>query len=85
MFVNHLCRHWEVLSPRGSRNPNHMLGLICRHFYPGLVTHKSKEGPAKTWAHYKSAPDPDYGDKQERVKAEFWVGHVRTTMINTSH
>jgi hypothetical protein len=28
-------------------------------------------GPAKSWDHYKSAPDADYGDKQERVRREF--------------
>ena len=56
MFVNDLCRHWEVVSPGDSRNPNHILGLVCRHYYPGIVTHKGTVGPAKTWDHYKSAP-----------------------------
>ncbi|XP_066336043.1 uncharacterized protein [Miscanthus floridulus] len=30
-------------------------------------------GPAKSWDHYKSAPDADYEDKQERVRREFWT------------
>jgi hypothetical protein len=85
MFVNDLCRHWEVVSPGDSRNPNHILGLVCRHYYPGIVTHKGTVGPAKTWDHYKSAPDIDYGDKQERVRREFWVSLVCTTLINTSY
>ena len=63
MFVNDLCRHSEVVSPGDSRNPNHILGLLCRHYYPSIVTHKGTKGPAKTWDHYKSAPDAEYGDK----------------------
>ena len=85
MFVNDLCRHWEVVSPGDSRNPNHILGLVCRHYYPSIVMHKGTVGPAKSWDHYKSAPDADYEDKQERVRREFWVSLVRTTLINTSH
>ena len=48
MFVNDLCRHWLVVSPGDSRNPNHILGLVCRHFYPGIVTHKGNTEPAKS-------------------------------------
>ena len=84
MFVNDLCRHWLVVSPGDSRNPNHILGLVCRHFYPGIVTHKGNTEPAKSWDHYKDAPDT-CGDKQERVRREFWVSLARTTLINTSH
>jgi hypothetical protein len=46
---------------------------VCRHYYPGIVTHKETVGLAKSWDHYKSALDVDYEDKQERVKREFWV------------
>jgi len=71
MFVNDLCMHWEVVSPGDSRNPNHILGLVCRHYYPSIVMHKGTMGPAKTWDYYKFAPDTDYGNKQERVRREF--------------
>ena len=84
MFVNDLCKHWEVVSPGDSRNPNHILGLVRRHFYPGIVTHKGNNEPAKSWDHYKDAPDA-CEDKQERVRREFWVSLARTTLINTSH
>jgi len=71
MFVNDLCRHCEVVSPGDSRNPNHILGLVCRHYYPSIVTHKGTVGPAKTWDHYKSAPRhrlwKQAGAGQERV------------------
>jgi hypothetical protein len=73
MFINDLCRHWEAVSPGDSRNPNHILGLVCRHYYPSIVMHNGTVGPAKSWDHYKSAPDADYEDKQERVRREFWV------------
>jgi hypothetical protein len=71
MFVDDLCRHWEVVSPSGSCNPNHIPGLVCRHFYPGIVTHKGRTEPTRSWDHYKDAPDAYYGDKQERVRREF--------------
>jgi hypothetical protein len=64
MFVNDLCRHWEVVSPGDSRNPNHILGLVCRNYYPDIVTHKGTMGLDKSWDHYKSALDADYGDKR---------------------
>ena len=70
MFVNDLCRHWLVVSPGDSRNPNHILGLVCRHFYPSIVTHKGNTEPAKLWDHYKDALHA-CGDKQERVRREF--------------
>jgi hypothetical protein len=56
MFVNDLCRHWEVVSPGDSRNPNHILGLVCRNYYLDIITYKGTIGPAKLWDHYKSAP-----------------------------
>jgi hypothetical protein len=56
------------VSPSDSRNPNHILGLVCRHYYPSIVTHKGTVGPAKLWDHYKSAPDTDDEDKQEWVR-----------------
>ena len=35
---------------------------LCRHFYPGIVTHKGNTEPAKLWDHYKDALDA-CGDK----------------------
>jgi hypothetical protein len=73
------------VSPGDSHNPNHILGLVFRHYYPNIVMHKGTMGPAKSWDHYQSAPDADYEDKQERVRREFWVSLVRTTLIDISH
>ena len=58
--------------------------LCAGTFTPDIVTHKGNTEPAKSWDHYKDAPDA-CGDKQERVRREFWVSLARTTLINTSH
>jgi hypothetical protein len=39
------------------RNPNGILGLLCREHFPGLVEYVGVMGPAYTFDHYTVAPD----------------------------
>ena len=51
------CRSWK--HGRGVRRPNTVLGVICRHSFPGWVTLPG-EGQVPelgmTWEHYLAAP-----------------------------
>jgi hypothetical protein len=38
-------------------NPNGILGLLCREYFPGLVEYAGVTGPAYTFDHYDVAPD----------------------------
>lgn len=57
----------------GVRSVNGILGLLCKKHYPGLVLYRDSREPAFTFDHYEVAPDPDYRNVAEKVKAEFWV------------
>ena len=39
------------------RNPNGILGLLCREHFPGLVEYAGVTSPAYTFDHYVVAPD----------------------------
>jgi hypothetical protein len=61
------------------RNPNDILGLLCREHFPRLVEYAGVTGPAYTFDHYAVAPDAvdrdnqEFNNKAERVKQELWV------------
>jgi hypothetical protein len=61
------------------RNPNGILGLLCREHLPGLVEYTRVTGPTYTFDHYAVAPDAvdwddrEFNNKTERVKQELWV------------
>jgi hypothetical protein len=61
------------------RNPNGILGLLCREHFPGLVECAGVMGPAYTFDHYTVAPDAvdrddqEFNNKAERVKKELWI------------
>jgi hypothetical protein len=60
------------------RNPNGILGLLCREHFPRLVEYAGA-GPAYSFDHYVVAPDVvdrdgrEFNNKAERVKQELWV------------
>jgi hypothetical protein len=68
------------------RHVNGILGVLCKQHYPGIVTHNGVTGPATSFDHYASAPDAEdrnnriFNNKAERVKAEFWVSIVITSI-----
>jgi hypothetical protein len=72
---------WMVVENAGGhgRNPNSIIGLLCREHFPGLVEYTGVTGPAYTFDHYAIAPsvvDQDgreFKNKAERVKQELWV------------
>jgi hypothetical protein len=61
------------------RNPNGILGLLCREHFLGLVEYAGAMGPAYIVDHYAVAPDAvdwdgrEFNNKAERVKQELWV------------
>jgi hypothetical protein len=61
------------------RNPNGILGLLCREHFPGLVEYAGVMGPAYTFDLYVVAPDAvdrdnrGFNNKAERVQQELWV------------
>jgi hypothetical protein len=69
---------WMVVENAGGphRNPNGILGLLCREHFPGLVECTGVTGPAYTFDHYVAAPDVvdrddrEFNNKAERVKQE---------------
>ncbi|KAL5647207.1 hypothetical protein ACJX0J_041562, partial [Zea mays] len=73
-------RSWMVLETAGGhgRNPNGILGLLCREHFPGLVEYAGVTSPAYTFDHYAVAPDAvdrdgrQFNNKAERVKQELW-------------
>jgi hypothetical protein len=62
-----------------SRNPNGILGLLCKEHFPGLVEYVGVTGPPYTFDHYAVAPDAvdrddiEFNNKVELVKQELWV------------
>jgi hypothetical protein len=73
------------------RNPNGILGLLCREHFPGLVEYAGVTSPANTFDHYAVAPDAvdrdgrQFNNKAERVKQELWVSLPRTILFNKLH
>jgi hypothetical protein len=67
---------------RHGRNPNGILGLLCREHFLGLVEYVGVMGLAYTFDHYVVAPDAvdrvgrEFNNKVERVKQELWVSHL---------
>jgi hypothetical protein len=61
------------------RNPNGILGLLCRAHFLGLVEYGRVTGPPYTFDHYAIAldavdrDDREFNNKAERVKQELWV------------
>jgi hypothetical protein len=61
------------------RNPDGILGLLCREHFLGLVEYAGVTGSAYTFDHYNVAPDAvdrddrEFNNKAERVKQELWV------------
>jgi hypothetical protein len=76
-----LDRSWTVVeNARGHRrNPNGIIGLLCRKHFPGLVEYARVMGLAYTFDHYAVAPDVvdwdvrEFNNKAEQVKQELWV------------
>ncbi|KAE8796249.1 hypothetical protein D1007_28761 [Hordeum vulgare] len=61
------------------RQPSTIIGCLCRHHYPGLVSiGDGEEEPAWSWEHWKRAPDTkdkwgrEYRNAAERVVNDFW-------------
>jgi hypothetical protein len=58
------------------RNPNGILGLLCREHFPGLVEYEGVTDPAYTLDHYAVAHDAvdrddmEFNNKAEQVKQE---------------
>ena len=73
------------------RNPNGIIGLLCREHFPGLVEYAGVTGPAYTFDHYVVAPDVvdregrEFNNKAERVKQELWVNISYPILLNTLH
>jgi hypothetical protein len=73
------------------RDPNGILGLLCREHFPGLIEYARVSGSAYTFNHYVVAPDEvdrdsrEFNNKAERMKQELWVSLPRTILLNTSH
>jgi hypothetical protein len=57
-------------------NPNAILGMLCREYFPGLVEYTRVTGLAYTFDHYAVARDAvdrddrEFNNKAERVKQE---------------
>jgi hypothetical protein len=76
-----LDRSWTVVENAGGyrRNPNGILGLLCREHFLGLVEYAGVTGLAYTFDDYAVAPDAvdrddrEFNNKAERVKQELWV------------
>ena len=47
------------------RNPNGILGLLCREHFPGLAEYAGVTGPAYTFDHYAVAPNAVDRDGRE--------------------
>jgi hypothetical protein len=76
-----LDRSWKVVESAGghNRNPNVILSLLCKEYFPGLVEYAGVTGLAYTFDHYAVTPDAvdrndrEFNNKAERVKQELWV------------
>jgi hypothetical protein len=73
------------------RNPNNILGFLCREHFPGFVEYAKVTGLACSYNHYAVAPDAvDRDDKQfsnkvDREKQEMLVSLPRTVLFNMLH
>jgi hypothetical protein len=73
------------------RNPNGILGLLCKEDFPGLVEYARVTGPTYSFDHYTVAPDAvdrddrEFNNKEEQVNQELWVSLSRTILFNVSH
>jgi hypothetical protein len=49
---------WKVVENAGGhgRNPNGIVGLLCREHFPRLVEYAGVTGPAYTFDHYADTP-----------------------------
>jgi hypothetical protein len=58
LFIYHLDRSWMVVENAGGhgRNPNGIVGLLCREHFPRLVEYAGVTGLAYTFNHYAVAP-----------------------------
>jgi hypothetical protein len=58
------------------RNPNDIIGLLCREQFPRLVEYAGVTGPAYSFDHYAVAPEAvdrdgrEYNNKAKQVKQE---------------
>jgi hypothetical protein len=76
-----LGRSWKVVENAGGhdRNPNGILGLLCKEHFPRLVEYARVMGPAYTFDHYTVIPDTtdrddmEFNNKVEHVKQKLWV------------
>jgi hypothetical protein len=68
-----------VENARGhGRNPNGILGMLCREHFPGLIEYAEVMGPAYIFDHYAVAialdavdrDNREFNNKAERVKQE---------------
>jgi hypothetical protein len=74
-------RSWKVVENAvdHDRNPNGILGLLCREHFPRLVEYAGVMGLAYSFDHYPVIPnavdrdDREFNNKAERVKQELWV------------
>lgn len=66
-----------------TRQVNSIIGVLLKKHFPGLITLHGKEEPGFTWAHYQAAPDKNFGNKAERIKAEIWVSVFHSTIVST--
>jgi hypothetical protein len=88
-----LDRSWKVVENAGGhgRNPNSILGLLCREHFPGLVEYGEVTSLAYTFDHYNVAPDAvdrdgrEFNNKAKRVMQELWLSLPHTILFNTSH
>jgi hypothetical protein len=61
------------------RNPNDILGLLCKEHFPGLFEYVRVTDPTYNFDHYTVTPDAvdqddrEFNNKAERVKQELWV------------
>jgi hypothetical protein len=84
---------WTVVdNPDGQkRNPNGILGLLCREHFPRIVKYGEVTGPTYSFDHYAVAPNvvvwdgKKFNNKAEQVKQELWVSLPHTIFFNTSH
>jgi hypothetical protein len=81
----------KVLETAGvhDRNPNGIIGLLCREHFCGLVEYAEVTGPTYSFNLYAVAPDAvdrderQFNNKAEQVKQEMWVSFP--ILLNTSH
>jgi hypothetical protein len=74
-----------VENARGhKRNPNGILGLLCRKNFPGLIEYAKMTGPVYSFDHYIVAPDAIDRDGKELFNKVEQVSGWTCTMRRTS-